>query len=366
MSAKSSTSPWYSKQGSLDEVIVSSRIRIARNLEDFSFPEQCNVDQRERIQSLIIDSCNKIDEPFKYDFIPIERLDNQKKQLLAEQGLCSPEEAQGTPFGVIQTNVSGQFATTNFHDHLRLTGFSTGLSINSLMHQLSLWEMQLSNSLKFAKERDFGYMTNLIRDCGSGVKVSLLVHLPGLTQSGVLEKIIRDILSTGFLINGFYGSGNGNSIGDLYQVFCYSSEMTVDSSVQTDSINQIGKVLHDLDEHCLVELQKNRNTFLKDQVIRAFSLLNSVLFLSRTDFLQLISAVRIGLRLKFISNISLSEITSLYYDTGVAALQLLDSISLGENNYKFEPDILSHSARLDRLRAQVVQNKLKKAKLQID
>ena len=233
---------WYSIDGSDNDVVLSTRVRLARNLVNFPFPSAYKGDDAERVRALIFDSFVHMENPEHYQLVCVHNLENLGQRILIERGVIVSDIVSSPSPGVVVRLDGKVSCTVNNIDHLRISSFVSGLDVThgfNLAHNLDL---AMQNRLQFASSVDFGYLTTQFSDTGSGMKISLMLHLPSITHTGILQRVFKDVLAQGFIISGFYGTGSdsGSSLGSYYQL-SNSSSFFGSEEGQIESITSIAK-----------------------------------------------------------------------------------------------------------------------------
>ena len=189
---------WYSEKGSQDDVICSTRIRLARNLADFPFPTKLKEEDRERVQALIFDAFSRLENANDYQSLSVSNLELLGRLILAERGVLTQEMIEKNNTGVVIRSDGKVSCTVNLFDHLHLSSFSTGLNLQENYDLISGIDSKLQDSLQFAGMPDFGYLSYRLRDTGTGMKISVMLHLPALTQANLEKNIFKSLFYTKF------------------------------------------------------------------------------------------------------------------------------------------------------------------------
>lgn len=347
---------WYVQPGPQNDVVLSSRVRLARNLAGFVFPGTIKSDDAERVQSLVFDAFNRSASPERYQTVRMSSLDPLGKRILAERGIIDPESG-GEPWrGIVIRSDGTLSATINMTDHLKLSSFTAGLSLDRAFGEVSGTELDLAQRLQFSASADFGYLTANFADLGSGMKASVLLCLPALCMSGLIERIIREYLGNGFEAQGYYGHKGDLSLGCLYRL-SLASASGGKTDAQLERVGQGAAKFAELERKARQELFAQRPTQVEDAVYRAIVTAKYARFLPFAEAVELLGTIRLGIDLALVTGISHVDLTALLYRIQNAHLNF---VILG-GSIIIEGDVRTEESRLDRLRAMVIQEVLKNA-----
>ncbi|MDR1748561.1 MAG: hypothetical protein LBR47_05820, partial [Spirochaetaceae bacterium] len=218
------TDAWYARSGVENDVVLSCRVRLARNLVNFAFPGRMRGDDPERVRSLVFDSFRQMEFPDRYQTVCVGDLDPLGVRILSERGVISASLLSEPWSGVILRSDGVLSCTVNDGDHVRISSFVPGLNLFEAWDICRETDLAMQERLQFAAAREFGFLTASFRDLGSGMRVSALLHLPAVSAAGMRERVFRDFLGQGYAIAGYYGVGVGDgtfpgeSLGAFYQL----------------------------------------------------------------------------------------------------------------------------------------------------
>ena len=207
---------WYMQSGTDSDVVVSTRIRFARNLNGFKFNLQ-NKEEVESMQNKIKDNLYAIG--YNLRFFKLKDMDDITKMSLVEKNLISPEFALNkNETGAILINDEENISIMiNEEDHLRIQVFSCGLDLENTLNLAIEIDERLGKLLDYATSKKYGYLTSCPSNCGTGLRASVMVHMPALEKTKSIEKVLRAISNFEINIRGIYGE-NSKSLGDMYQI----------------------------------------------------------------------------------------------------------------------------------------------------
>lgn len=351
-----STDAWYTGDGPDTDVVLSSRVRLARNLSGFVFPLTIKSDDAERVQSLVFDAFNHLKKPEQYQMVRMSHIDNLGKRILAERGVIDPDTGAEPWRGVIIRTDGVLSATVNIEDHLRLAAFAPGQSLAACGVILTGVEEGLRKQIQFSSLADFGFLTSNLLNLGSGMKASVLMCLPALSLGGLLDRVIREYLAQGFIVRGYYGSEEDGSLGYLYQI-SNGSAATGDMDSQIIRLEQAVAKLVEMERRSRQELLATGPTSIENTVFRAIVLAKYARFISLRESIDLIGRIKLGLNLGLITGLANNELTALLYRVQTAHIGFV----ILNGSIIIEEDIKEEELRMDRLRAMVIQEVLKQS-----
>ena len=345
---------WYNASAENDDVIVSSRVRLARNLANFPFPENFDEECALQVQNIIFDSFNHFDDAEAYQTMILSTVPKLGADILRERGLV--EENFGTGLVMRVDGVSS--CLLNCSDHVRISSFAPGLACSTAYAFSHNIDMQLQEKVQFAASHEFGYLTSNICESGSGMKLSLRVHLPSISFAGKISELAKICDERGFSVRDSFGSGTqfGSSLGGFYQI---SSRQSVSGNEidQLAGITSLGKYICEFERKIRGEAADNKFTEVRDMILRAFAQMRYSLLMPLRESIDLISAIKWGVDLGLICGVEDYELSSLLYKVQSGHLGFL----LRTSEFNFDDDIASDDALKEkRLRSIVMQEALKK------
>ncbi len=349
-----SSGAWYAQAGNNDDVILSTRIRLARNLANFSFPCTINEEDKGRVQSLVFDSFSQFEDSNQYQAVAMRNIAPIGEKILCERGIV--EHASGT--GIV-TRMDGYVSClVNSYDHVRISSFKSGLDCNDTYLLSKNIDDNLQKKLQFAASYDFGYLTSSIYDAGSGMKVSLRVHLPSLSFDGRIEGLLTEIHQKKLLITACYGSGgtSGLACGSYFQI-SNSSARNGNEFDQLTDIAAMGRYLYELENRTREDVRDRKVTSVKNIILRAYAAAKYSRLLEYREAVEIISGIKWGLDIGYLYGCQDSEMLALLYRIQDGHLEFL----LKNGTFSFEKDIEeSNILRVSRLRALIIQETIEK------
>lgn len=333
------------EEDAFSDIILSTRIRLARNLRGIPFPAVMDDAMRCAAAKQI---CAVLEGQTPAGVLhagEISSLSRIQAVALVEQHLISPEFTDPLPGRVLIRSEDDSFsAMLNEEDHLRLQVLMPGFCLQEAYDRAEEMDQFLENRLPFAFDDEFGYLTQCPTNLGTGMRASLMMHLPAMQENGMMQRIAANLSKLGLTLRGIYGEGSEPK-GAIYQL---SNQVTLGLSEHSaiDNLNNIARQLIAQERAARASLMKSEK--VQDVVLRSLGLLKNARLLSNDEFMVLLSQVRVGVAEQWIAGVSQQELNRLMQQVQPA------SISIGEGK-ALEP------AQRDRLRAAKVRAALHKA-----
>lgn len=333
------------RKGPHDRIVLSSRVRLARNLKDALFPGWAKKPERVRVLELIqpaVQSSSGMRDSFAESMDNLTPLD---KQILVERHLISREHAaKSGGSGLVLNREETLCVMINEEDHLRMQALRPGLQLRQAWTAIDQLDSELERKLSYAFSNDWGYLTACPTNLGTGIRVSAMLHLPGLVLGEQINPIITSVNKLGLAVRGLYGEGT-EALGNVFQV---SNQMTLGES-ETTIVERLEKVLSQIIEH----EENARETLLEakpktvfNHIGRAYGVLANAHVISSKETMNLLSLMRLGVDLGLFQGAERSVVDELFILTQPAHLQ------------KQHSEKLSAEER-DLLRADMVRDRLK-------
>lgn len=334
---------WYLQSGKESDVVVSSRIRLARNIIEYPFETRCSKKENEEIVNKIKEVLPSIGYGLK--ILKLKDMDDITKMSLVEKRLVSPDFViNKNDIGAIAINEEENICIMiNEEDHLRLQVFAPGFEIEELLKLMVEIDTKFGKALNYAYNDKYGYLTACPTNVGTGMRVSVMVHLPALTKTGNIQKVLHIINNFGMNIRGIYGEGS-KAAGDMYQI---SNKQTLGVS-EEEIINNMKIIVEKIieQERLARKYLAKHSIELEDKVYRSFGIISNCKKISSEEAREILSDVKLGTDLGIIKELDDLKVKKLYLYTKPANLQKY----LGEVNDNYERDIK---------RAEVIKNIIK-------
>jgi len=314
---------WLRGAGPHSEIVISSRIRLARNVAGFPFVNRAN--KRQRID--VLEKCQKVVMSGRLAenvlWVDLAESSDLDRMLLVERHLISRQHAQaGADLPrAVAVGADETFAVmVNEEDHLRIQVLRSGMQLSEAFDQINRIDDVLEDAIDFAYTRRFGYLTACPTNAGTGIRVSVMLHLPALKLTGEIEKVRRAARDMHLAVRGMFGEGS-DALGDLYQV---SNQTTLGRSEQdllSDFQNAVVPQIIAYENQARQALLRQRLAQLDDKVWRAWALLTHARVLGSEEVLGLLSHLRLGVNLGRIDRIDIRTLNELFLITQPAHLQ---------------------------------------------
>ena len=307
---------WFRQISKDSDVVVSSRIRFARNIEGYKFPHIMNSKELNNIINIVSKSINKD----KYSLFKMSDIDENTKYSLIEQYLISKEFIQKPNGGIVLNKDNSIVTMINEEDHLRIQAFESGFNIDKCYKKICEFTDELEENINFAKSKKYGYLTSCPTNVGSGMRVSVMLHLPALEKVKLLPKIFEQVSNIGISVRGIYGE-NTQGDGNMYQI---SNQKTLGVS-DCDIIESMKIIIKSIieQERKARNLLKKDSLYLEDEVYRAYGILKNARYLPEDEILELLSKLRLGVTLDLLPEITLQKVQTLIVDTKPHTLRIL-------------------------------------------
>lgn len=304
------------------DLVISSRVRIARNLDQYFFPSKMNYEQAKAVVDIIKNIVLKSKDDVLKDiiFIDIEKLNNTERQSMVERHLISPDLAQTTQKSAVLLSKDEKISVMiNEEDHLRIQCLNQGLSIDKAWETCGKIDSIISKNTEYAFDKKLGYLTSCPTNIGTAVRASTMLHLPALIMTGHIKGVLEACTKFGIAVRGIYGENsepNGNILQISNQVSLGQTEEEIIGNINsvTVQILEQEKVLRN-------ELYKQNKYKLEDKIYRAVGVLSNSRIITSEESLKLISDIRLGVEIGLIKNISLKVLNEIMVSIQPASLQ---------------------------------------------
>ena len=281
-------SKWYIGEGDHNDIVISTRIRIARNLADYPFPVRLDNKSKIEVNEKIRDA---LDGKENLTYTELKTLTRSQIVSLAERHLISPEFASNSDARALLMSDNEDISIMLCEeDHIRIQVMKSGLALKEAYELADKIDTEINQSLKYAFDEKLGYLTQCPTNLGTGMRASVMLHLPALTAKGQIGSLASTVSKLGLTIRGAYGEGM-SAMGDLYQL---SNQVSLGISEKSaiDNLKTITLQLAAQERAAREEASKSIET--EDAVFRAYGILKSARILSTKEFMSLISKVRLG------------------------------------------------------------------------
>lgn len=313
---------WLRGIGPESDIVISSRIRLARNLAALPFTNRASSYQKAEIENLLRDRISKIEAEPRMGYVNVPGLSTLDRQFLVERQLISRELASAEgPRGVALVPKETTSLMVNEEDHIRLQVMRAGFTLEEAWQEIDRFDDLLEERVTYAFSEEFGYLTACPTNVGTGMRASVMLHLPALEHTKQIEKVFRALQKINLAVRGLYGEGSRAS-GHFYQI---SNQVTLGKSEK----QILGEITTNIMEIVRYErlareswLKDNRQG-LQDKISRAHGTLCSATMMTSEETMELLSFVRLGINLGLIDDITIQTVNELFIHTQPAHLQKL-------------------------------------------
>jgi protein arginine kinase len=325
---------WVFVDGEFSDVAFSSRIRLARNLKSIPFPGYANEKQLATVNETVKQAMKSKSDFGSLAFINIEDLTPGDRLVLVEKHLCSPQFIEKPHLKSLIVNQEQSISImVNEEDHLRIQTIMPGFSLEKALHLANQVDDFLENSLEYCFDECCGYLTACPTNAGTGIRASVMLHLPGLTLVEQVKKVLSALTHIGINVRGMYGEGT-ESYGDLYQV---SNQVTLGRSEEdlTNHLKNVCRQVIEQERTVREALLKDSKVQLEDKLFRSYGILTQARILSSQETLKLLSDVKLGVELGLISGVNKVNIRKLIFMTRASILQKMVGKELAPSERDF-------------------------------
>ncbi|MDX9799655.1 MAG: protein arginine kinase [Bacteroidales bacterium] len=328
---RDTTSCWTKGDGPLNHIVVSTRLRLARNIQDIPFPFRANPNQLEQVlkksESLLKN--NNLFQDFK--LIKMDDLTDLDIQFLVEKRLISLSLAHlNCPYRAFIYKPDEIISImVNEEDHFRIQCLLPGLQLDKVWEIIDCYDDQIMKEVKYSFNENDGFLTCCPTNVGTGLRASLMLHLPGLFNLNKLNDLMSSISKMGYAVRGFYGEGT-DFLGNLFQV---SNQITLGLKENEiiKELEMVGNLLIDEEERAREELMLHSRQRIEDQILRAYGILTNARIVSTFEAIDLLSKIRFGIEIGIFSKIGYDTINRLMLIIQSAYIQLLKNKNMNEN-----------------------------------
>ena len=318
---------WLRGAGPESDIVISSRIRLARNLADFPFIRRCGEQDRKDIEAILRGRIEEIEDWDDLTYVDVDSLDGVDRQFLVERQLISREHAESDGARSVAIDAQEKFSLMiNEEDHLRIQVMNSGLALGEAWSLVTAIDDMIEQRVTYAFHPTLGYLTACPTNVGTGMRVSVMLHLPALVITRQIEKVFRSLQKISLAVRGLYGEGS-QAMGDFYQI---SNQITL-GRTEEELIKQVSDVvplLIDYERRAREFLVRESQENLHDRVSRAYGILCTAQTISSEETMHLLSSVRMGINLGLIDDLEIPTVNKLFIHTQPAHLQKLRGVEL--------------------------------------
>jgi protein arginine kinase len=305
---------WLDASGDASDIVISTRVRLARNLEGYAFAGRARDGERLRILSQVQQAISGMRDANRGVMLRVDEMPPDDRLLLHERHLVSRELAGLDPNRPVRSGAavyltSATSIMVNEEDHLRLQSIQSGLQIADAFNQVYALDTELGDRVPYAFHNEFGFLTACPTNTGTGLRASVLIHLPGLVLTKEIAKVLAGLQQVGLTYRGLYGEGS-EVVGNFFQI---SNQTTLGRS-EADLLEYLTRVVTHVierEEEARKVLLRDAGYIIEDKLWRAYGTLRYARSLSFDEVMSYLSSVRLAVGLKLITDLSVYTLNKL-------------------------------------------------------
>jgi protein arginine kinase len=314
---------WLRGTGPESDVVVSTRIRLARNVAEFPFTNRASSHQKTEIETKLRDTVTNLPAPYHLEYVRVSELSDLDRKFLVERQLISRELAtvMEGPRGFAFDEQESVSLMINEEDQLRLQVMRSGFALDAAWDDIDKIDDLIEEKVHYAFHEQFGYLTACPTNVGTGMRASVMLHLPALSITKQIEKAFKALQKINLVVRGLHGEGS-RAFGDFFQI---SNQVTLGKS-EASALSDIREVITEIlkyERMARSALVRENRQKLQDQVARALGTLQSATMMTSEETMELLSSVRVGIHLKLLEDVSAQLVNELFLHSQPAHLQKL-------------------------------------------
>lgn len=313
---------WYDTTGKNGDIIISSRVRLARNLSSYRFLDQMDASQQTQLNQAVVERLGELNlGENKLEFLWTDQLSSDQRQSLVERHLASADFIRRGNNVLALSGDNSISVMVNEEDHLRIQVIVPGFDLEKAYETVNQCDDFLNESFEYAFDERLGYLTTCMTNLGTGLRASVMMHLPALEAAGALNSIRNTVSKLGLTIRGTYGEGS-NAYGSVYQI---SNQITLGIS-EEQAIENLKNVVNQIlfsENEARKVLRERSKLALEDRVYRSYGILRYARSLSVEELYKLLSDVRLGVSMGILTNVKIETLNHLMAGCGEATLHLV-------------------------------------------
>jgi len=335
---------WMQGNGPYNDIILSSRIRLARNIADIPFPSGLEAERAKSVIGMVKDSLSKAELPLEFKDYIMNELPPIERQFLVERHLISQGLSKNSTSGAALISSDEVVSImVNEEDHIRIQVILSGLQIKNSWEMASDIDDVLEQNLEYAYNENWGYLTSCPTNVGTGMRASVMVHLPALHITGNMNKILQAVAHIGLTIRGMYGEGTEIS-GNIFQI---SNQITLGRAEEeiVENLTSVTRQIIDKEKEARKVLLESNRIMIEDKLWRSWGIIKNARVMNSQECMKLLSDIRLGVDMGIIENIPIQLLNDIMIETQTASIQKNSGkeLSAGER---------------DIIRAEMIRNKL--------
>ncbi|TFD98499.1 protein arginine kinase [Jeotgalibacillus salarius] len=311
-------SSWMNEDGPFSEIVLSTRIRLARNHNQYAFPTVFTKEEAEQTAQAVSAAVKETGYPLEE--LKMKDLQGLEKRVLVEKHLISPNLAEDTSSSSVWLSDDEDISLmVNEEDHIRIQCLFPGLQLKEALRRALEIDDALEEHFDYAFDENFGYLTTCPTNVGTGLRASVMMHLPGLMMTHQMNRIIPAIGQFGLVARGIYGEGS-EALGNIFQISNQTTLGKSEEDITEDLLHVVDQIIAQ-EKSAREALVKSSGIQLEDRVFRSYGTLRYSRVLESKEAAKCLSDVRLGIDLGFIENVSRSILNELMIFTQPGFLQ---------------------------------------------
>ncbi len=350
---------WYNSEGPENDVVLSTRVRLARNLANFPFTTRFTHDDGMRVQTLVFDAFSQLENAEEYQALSVKKLDDLGQKILLERGVLSSDYVKSPVAGIVVRSDGRLMCNVNVDDHIQIAAFCSGFDANDVYTIAQSVDADIQNILQIAASVKYGYLTCKLENLGTGIKLSVYTHLPSLAQCNHEKKYLSSLFSSieakGFSVIPIFGlslnndDSFSNALGNCYQI----STTLCFTGTEEDQLNEFCSMVKSVIQSERLQreiLCDTRPTLIRDSVYKALATVKYSRLLTEREGLDLLFRLKWGKDAGILRGIDDFQLSSLLYRIREGHISFINKTE----RFKFEKDVNTQEMQTERLRALIM------------
>lgn len=305
-------SEWFKDTGMQSDIVVSTRVRLARNLKEIPFPSKAKDEDCQKVITQVENALGMLN--LKFEKILLHKLSPAQRSALVEKRYISMNMAEcKRPGAVFISEDKSVSIMVNEEDHIRMQSIFAGYESNKAYDIISKVDTYLAQRLDYAVHSKYGYLTTCLTNAGTGMRTSFMLHLPAIVNAGIAENLFAAAGKLGITVRGMYGEGS-KAGGYLFQI---SNQITMGRSEQ-EIMSNLSKVVENIiakERELRTKMHKQKGMVVEDQIMRSLGILKSARLMQTKELLTLLSNIRLGISLGLIDEVNTAMLNSIMVET---------------------------------------------------
>jgi protein arginine kinase len=333
--------PWLQPAGPMSEVVISSRIRLARNVAGFPFLAKASTTQRDQLVEAVRGCILGPATNGEWAYVDLDKIDDLNGHVLVERHLISRQHLEGQGRrGVVISKDETASVMINEEDHLRMQVLRSGLQLDAVWQAIDAIDDRIEEKIDFAFHPRYGYLSACPTNVGTGIRVSVMLHLPALKLTGEIERVFRAAKDLRLAVRGLFGEGT-EATGDFFQVSNQVSLGRTEEEIIDDFKHLVIPKIVDYENRARQALIQERPLALDDRLWRSYGILRHARTISTEETMLHLSHLRMGVNLGRIKDLDLRTVNELFLLTQPAHLQKIHGTKLnGEQRGAARADLI--------------------------